>query len=379
MIARRLQTRPMPEPPVRIYKIIAFSFLTITVILLGFVVFSLFKKTEIIILAKENTRTVEFRVNAEVNASKGSLNAQVETQDFYWSETFEPTAVKKVDGLAKGTVEIINDSPQEMILIKTTRLLSANDILFRLADKYVVPAHSSITAQIYADESGEKSDIEPTKFTIPGLSLDTQKLVYAESKNKIMGGSGKIGIVGAEDINAAGQSFSLKMKEAFLQANNLTQANNVVVAILEQHTTSTHTIGQEATDFTIAGTSTIMTLTYNKEELNRIINQEINKKIEAGSEKILSTNENPVITVDNIDSVNQSAQLKIVTDALVTLDVNSTLLEKNNFINKTKAEIERYVISLPDVTGQDIRFTPSWITKTPSNPDKLKVIVKSTK
>jgi hypothetical protein len=369
----------MPEPPVRIYKIIAFSFLTITVILLGFVVFSLFKKTEIIILAKENTRTVEFRVNAEVNASKGSLNAQVETQDFYWSETFEPTAVKKVDGLAKGTVEIINDSPQEMILIKTTRLLSANDILFRLADKYVVPAHSSITAQIYADESGEKSDIEPTKFTIPGLSLDTQKLVYAESKNKIMGGSGKIGIVGAEDINAAGQSFSLKMKEAFLQANNLTQANNVVVAILEQHTTSTHTIGQEATDFTIAGTSTIMTLTYNKEELNRIINQEINKKIEAGSEKILSTNENPVITVDNIDSVNQSAQLKIVTDALVTLDVNSTLLEKNNFINKTKAEIERYVISLPDVTGQDIRFTPSWITKTPSNPDKLKVIVKSTK
>jgi len=83
--------------------------------------------------------------------------------------------------------------------------------------------------------------------------------------------------------------------------------------------------------------------------------------------------------VANVDSINKSAQLSVTSDVLVTLDVNSPLLAKENFLNKNKSEIERYVVSLPHVTGMDIKFTPSWVTKTPSNPDKLKVVVKSTK
>lgn len=382
MIARRLQTRPMPEPPVRIYKAVAISFLVITVALLGFVIFSIFKKTEVIIIAKENSKTVNMIVNAESEKTKDdSISATVETQEFYWSENFTPTATKPVSGTATGQVTIKNDSPNEMTLIKTTRLLSENNVLFRLSDRYIIPAGASVKANVYADQPGESGDIGPSKFSIPGLSADTQKLVYATSESSMVGGSGKIGFISADDMNAAYQNYSTKVKETFesTHQSNSDFFDKSVVTILSQNASSSYNIGDETSAFTISGTSTVMILSYSSEELKTKINQEINNKVDEGTEKILSINENPKITVANVDSVNKSVQLSVATDVLVTLDDSSTLLEKSNFLNKNKAEIERYVISLPHVTGMDIKFTPSWVTKTPSNPDKLKIVVKSTK
>ena len=108
MIAHRLQTHTVPEPPVRVYRIIALTFLAVTIILLGVVIFTMLKKTEITIIAEEDAKTVNLivAVEAQKTAEKSIIGIVTSTQ-FYWSEKYTPTATREVDGTTKGEVIII--------------------------------------------------------------------------------------------------------------------------------------------------------------------------------------------------------------------------------------------------------------------------------
>ena len=82
---------------------------------------------------------------------------------------------------AQGSVWITNAYQTPLTLIKTTRLLSADGKLFRLATTLVLPAHGQTSAQVYADQNGSLYAISPTSFTIPGLSPSLQQFVTVKS------------------------------------------------------------------------------------------------------------------------------------------------------------------------------------------------------
>ena len=382
MIAHRLQTHTVPEPPVRVYRIIALTFLVVTIALLAIVVFTMLKKTEVTIIAKEDSKTINVIINAEAQ-KKGdkSLIATVTSTKFYWSEKYFPTATRQVDGTAKGEVILYNTTNETQPLVKTTRVITAEGVLFRLSDRAVVPANGQVTAQVYADQPGASSDIGPSKFTIPGLNPEKQKVIYAESVKPMTGGSGKVGLISESDFKAAEADFAEKTKAEFLKtlSSGSTGFDQTIVSIGQNGGTSTFGIGAEASEFTMSGTSTLTLIMYNKNELNEILKKEVAAGIDSASEKILSIGDAPKVSVAAVDAVNNTAQLQVSTEATVTLDANAPLLNKEYFLNKQKGEIERYIVSLPHVTGMDIKFTPSWISRTPSVADKLKIIVKSVK
>ncbi len=382
MIAHRLQTHTVPEPPVRVYRIIALTFLVVTIALLAIVIFTMLKKTEIVIVAKEDSKTINIIINAEAE-KKGdkSLVAVVTTTQFFWSEKYFPTATRQVDGTSKGEVILYNKTTEDQPLVKTTRVITAEGILFRLSDRVTVPAEGQVTAQVYADQPGAASDIGSSKFTIPGLNTEKQKVVYAESIKPMTGGSGKVGVISESDYKSADADFAEKTKVAFLKTLSTSSDvfDQTIVSISQNGATSTLGIGAEASEFEIHGTSTLTLIMYNKNSLNEILKKEVANGIDTASEKILSIGDDPKVTVAATDLVNNSAQLQVATEAIVTLDANAPLLNKEYFLNKQKGEIERYIVSLPHVTGMDIKFTPSWISRTPSVGDKLKIIVKSVK
>lgn len=382
MIAHRLQTRLPAEPSVRVYRTIALSFLFITIVLLGVVIFTMFKKTEITIIAKEDTETVNIIVNAEAqkNGDK-SLPALVTTTKFYWTEKYFPTGTKLVEGVAKGELTIYNTTGEDQPLVKTTRFLTPEGILFRLSDRVVVPANGEIAAGVYADQSGPAGDIGPSKFTIPGLNAEKQKIIYAESTKPMSGGSGKVGAITENDIKSAQADFAEKTKQAYIKLLPVSeQFDQVIIGTgADTGVASSHEVGDEVSEFSLAGTSTLTLVRYNKKNLSDIINKEITGNIDPASEKILSVGESPKITLAATDFVNQSAQLAVAVEVVVTLAPDAPLLNKENFLNKDKGEIERYIVSLPHVTGMNIKFTPSWVSKAPAVPDKLKIIVRSEK
>ena len=67
----------------------------------------------------------------------------------------------------------------------TTRLLTPDNILFRIKKGITVPANGEIEVNIYPDDENFKDIVKPTKFTIPGLSEKLQKIIYAESRSDL--------------------------------------------------------------------------------------------------------------------------------------------------------------------------------------------------
>ena len=175
-------------------------------------------------------------VKAETQAVAVSLEADEIKGRFLESEileskTFSATGEGEKEAKAGGEVFLINNFyDRKQILVKETRLLSSENILFRLAQQVEIPPRGKIKVKVYADEEGEKGNIGPSRFTLPGLLPASQEKVYAESNSAMTGGKIKIKIVTAEDIKKAEAQFKeelslknldtlknkLKEKEIFL-------------------------------------------------------------------------------------------------------------------------------------------------------------------
>lgn len=99
-----------------------------------------------------------------------------------------PSASAARDGVATGTVTLVNETGAAQPLVATTRLLSEGGVLFRLRDRVTVPAGGTVEAAVYADQPGPSGDIGPSRFTIPGLSPALQASIYARSSSPMTGG-----------------------------------------------------------------------------------------------------------------------------------------------------------------------------------------------
>lgn len=82
---------------------------------------------------------------------------------------------------ARGFVRVINSSSQSQKLIRTTRLMTPAAKVYRLDQTIIIPAYGTITVEVYAEEQGSAYAISPTRFTIPGLELPMQSMIYAIS------------------------------------------------------------------------------------------------------------------------------------------------------------------------------------------------------
>lgn len=142
--------------------------------------------TEDPIPATEEPITKTFTVNTV--PAEGELPGRI------LETTFDVQVTPKISGTvvdrpATGKVTLTNETDITQTFVATTRLLSADGVLFRLKDATTVPTKGQTEAEVYADVAGVEGEIAPTKFTIPGLSADLQTVIYAESTEKMSGGT----------------------------------------------------------------------------------------------------------------------------------------------------------------------------------------------
>ena len=95
--------------------------------------------------------------------------------------------------------------------------------------------------------------------------------------------------------------------------------------------------------------------------------------------KLLSVKIDPKLSILSYDLINSTAQLSVYQDVGVTLDANADKLSAQNFLGKSREEIERYALGLDHVSGVEVKFTPSWMSTSPTVPDHIKIVVKSVK
>lgn len=379
MIIHRMSTQT-PEPPVRFYKVIALSFLLLTVGLLAVVIFVTSKKATIVVLAKQDTESVSISATVSPSSKSGNyLEGVVTSSEFVWSEKFFPTGNKKIEGIAEGEVILYNKTGAPITLVKTTRLLSSKNVLFRLSNYVVVPANGEVKAKVYADKKGAEGDIEASDFSIPGLPAEKQKVIYAKSAEPMKGGSRTVGVLSAEDIADAEEDYKEKASEAFKARMADSDGVERIVKVGEAKLVTDQKAGDEVTEFTVTGTSTIVIIAYKNADLKKILDRETGGKVDTSAEKVLSLTNKPVVTVQNFDLDEETATLNIRQDVAVTLDANINKLAPENFYGKKKEEIERYILSLDHVAGVDVKFSPSWVFSAPTVSDRISIVVKNIK
>ncbi len=379
MRVRHTETRELyAQPSVGFYRTIALSFLVLTVVLLGVVVLITSKKATITIMAKEDTRSVNMNVKvAAIADGKETISGLVSSSVVNFSQKYFPTGSKTIEGIAGGEVMLFNKTNESQTLVKTTRLLTPSGVLFRLSDKVTIPANGEIKVQVYADKAGKDSNVGPSTFTIPGLATDKQKVIYAQSTVAMDNAVRQVGILTEADVQAAQKDFEQKIKEQY--AASSTDSMYKVVSVLNLNPIVDKKVGDEVDGFSLSGTSTVVVVSYNKQSLNDLISGAVSSKVDGSLEKVLNITSDPKVAMASYNAVGNSAQISVNQDVMVTLDANAEKLSPQYFMGKTKDEIERYVFELDHVAGVQVDFTPSWSSKAPTVPDKIKIIVKDIK
>lgn len=369
-----------PEAPVGFYRTIAITFLVLTIALLGVVIFFTSKKATIVVVAKTDNKNVSLEIPVAKKAGPGAISGTVTSAVFAWTEKYYPTGNKEEDGTATGEITIYNKTSASQTLVKITRFITADGVLFRLANNVLVPANGQIIAGVYADGQGAAYNIGPSKFTIPGLSAEKQKYIYGESAKAMTGGTRKIGVLAEADIKQAELDYLSKIKEqAKIKFASPDAGVKTVVDVKTGDTRASAKAGDQVSEFFISGTSTLAMVSVKTADLNELVAKEVRGKVDVSFEKVLSVGKEPVISLANYDLEKETARIAATQDVLATIDVNGSRFAASNFFGKKKDEIERDIMGISHVVGVEVKFSPSWMRTAPSVGDRIKVIVKNVK
>lgn len=385
MTPRRKQTNISSGQPVRLYKFIALTFLLLTVVLLGVVVFMSSKRAVITI----ETRASKIDTSTSLvlgGATNADVPGKLSTILVSKTKTFQPTGTKEEPGIAKGMVTLHNDGSVDQPLVVKTRLVTENDILYRLSDRVNVPAGGTVQVEVYADVAGPAGDIEPSRFTIPGLNEAKQKIIYATSEEWFTGGTKVIGVLSIDDIKKAEKTLLAELEEeGMAQLKNeegVDQLKNqdkrpAVFKVVDQTFETKSEIGTEVSEFDLSGQVTLLGVFYDEDVLNSVARDQLNKRAVDDTELIEPGADKPTLSLDSHDLEKGTATVSLFYNGSAILNPDSQQLDKNIFYGKSRDEVRRYVLSLDHVRGVEVKFSPAWMQSVPHIADHVQIVVKN--
>ncbi|OGH73821.1 MAG: hypothetical protein A3C90_00940 [Candidatus Magasanikbacteria bacterium RIFCSPHIGHO2_02_FULL_51_14] len=378
MVPYRKETKMPQNQPVRFYKIIALSFLVLTLVLLGLIVFMSAKRATITITAKETPVSVTIPVTIGGAAGGDRLAGSVATTSVRVSQTFSPTGTEEVPGVAIGTITVHNESDTDQALVATTRFLSDGGILFRLKNGVRAPARGAVDAEVYADQEGALGNIVPSRFTIPGLNDARQKAVYGTSAASMSGGVKTAGVLSAKDIEDARAKL---LEEARIEGEKLLKSVQGELAgvwsVLDSRIETDAEVGDKITGFTMTMTATALGVFYSAEELQELAGRSLEKRAVEESEIIVPSSAMPSVAFDSYDATAGEAVVSVFYDGLASLNPESKEIDKAVLFGKTREEVRRYLLSLDHVQSVEIDFTPAWMRTVPQVKEHVNVVIKS--
>ena len=375
----------------------AIAFLVALILIAGgFVLYFILPRAQIIINPKKEDVRLETEITADksidsIDLKNNKIPAQIfqiETED---SRKFPTTGEKEVEEKAKGTIVVYNQySSSEQTLVKTTRFLSENGKIFRLTETVIIPGASidegkiipsSKEVTVEADEAGELYNIGPSKFTIPGFEGTAKYTAfYGQSTEPMTGGAkGRMKVATKQDIEGATQIVSAelknKVKDEFIKKipRELKMLDNSqVLEVVESD--STLEADEPGKEFTITVKVKAWGLAFKEEDVFSLAKENIKEKI--SQDKILISSSIKV-NYKNVktDSAQGKSNFTAQVEAKTAWNINEDRLKKD-LAGKDEIEVRKYLSSLAEIETAKVIFWPFWVTKIPTNKDKIKIIIK---
>jgi len=181
---------------------------------------------DVVVYPKNKDVTVQADFSAYTTPTAGELGYELLTLEAEAERQVNATGKEEVSERTEGKITIYNSFSQNSVrLVKNTRFESPNGLIFKITESAVVPGYTgegadkvpgSVTADVFADGTGEEYNLDATRFTIPGFEGEPEfEGVYAESSQPFSGGfEGEKYIIDTAELETAKASLHEELREA---------------------------------------------------------------------------------------------------------------------------------------------------------------------
>ena len=327
------------------------------------------------------------------------------------------TTSKVFDGVnAQGFITIYNTSDDEWPLKKETRFQTEDGLVFRIKEGIFIPGKTvdeegndvpgTFTAAVEADEFdiydhpiGERGNVGPTKFKIPGLSEFNQRLLWGESSQAMEGGVTRYQrVVQEEDIEAAQKqihdNLTLMAREDLNthieEMNRLNHTNLVLLedsrylkTDLQELRISDDLEGSLREKFEVFAQIEAKGVAYDFDQMFAILKKELKTRvhpdmqIREDSIRPESVSLEPVSEDEALGQIKVTATIKGIQEYVIDSSLEAGLRFSNKvkerIVGLTAEEAESYVGNLQEVDEVQIKLWPIWLSRIPRIADNIEV------
>ncbi len=283
--------------------------------------------------------------------------------------TFQVENEKNIGDRAEGNVWFFNYTGLSFDLFPEDELETAGGVSFVVREPLIIPPASvsengeivpgKIQAGIIAIEPGENGNIEPQKIFITSLPADKQLKIYAQSFEKLTGGTTKMAkVVAEDDIEKAREKLAEMLKNKVIQKANTLKADSEVVLsesfVLEDEEYQTEIqTGDEIEEFVMRLKAKGRVFAYKQEDLYNILKKEIDTM--KYPQEVLIGDIPKDVTVENLrrdDTLGvYMVNVKAVWPVSNPLDIDGI---KQQILGKKEPEARRIILSNPAI--RDVIF-----------------------
>lgn len=300
------------------------------------------------------------------------------------------TGSQHVENHASGTITVYNaysTTPQH--LITNTRFQTKDGLIFRIHSQITIPGYvmkaglkvpGSVDAVVYADEAGEKYNVDLTDFTIPGLKGSAQfSLISARSKTAMSGGF--IGEQAVVDTALRSQTVDGLRADLQRSLNGKVAAATVAGTLVFPDTI---TVSYVENPDTIQGNNAVISVS-GKADAPAFNENALAHALGAAS---AGTYDGP-LSIENPESlaVHVDQPDAVAADAALTLSLSGTANLVATFnrdqlaadlAGKQKKDIASVLPKYPGVSNIEVKVYPFWLSTLPSDPGKVGIQVVDT-
>ncbi len=336
----------------------------------------------------------EFTVQGEAGA-EANPSANVPTPP---PVTTPPPVIINENVIARGTVKIYNKYSSAQTLVRTTRLLTPDNKLYRIDAQVNIPAGGSVTVAAYADQPGSQYVLtQPTTFTIPGLH-DTalQKLIYAETTGPFtataIGTGSKTAPAPAPapapvakpkngktvvqaDLDLAQKTLNDAVMAQAMKAlgDEVPEKDHMdvvyVVKVVDSHFMVRP--GDIAETFLASVKLDVTAVYYSKDDMQSLVRTRLKEKVPDGREFLPFDGGAITYSLESSDPKTETATIRVSADASYRLSPSSPLLQKTVIAGKSKSEAESILKAVDGVDSVTIDIRPSWLDTIPTLQDRI--------
>jgi hypothetical protein len=369
-----------PSPSLRLYRRIAGLFVFFVTVVLVIVLFVSTAKATIHIIPQPQTVEASFLVDVvQTGVIEGRVKGSEIEKTFEQAKEFPVSNGEKKEVLdkAQGQITIINETSKIQPLVATTRFLSSKGILFRLDKSVTVPANGKIDVSVHADQLGPTGDIEPDRFTIPGLSTSLQPVIYGVSSVSMSGGQRFVSVVTQEELDQAATALEKEMLEAAkgeFRGQKGDAGGEVFQSEMIKKVSNTMP-GDEAETFTISLSLRVTAVFYDTEGIEQLAERKLYEQLSQGFTFLSVPVDQMHVTVTNILKETNEAQIRVELTGVSILSPTHPLLDKSSMVGRSPKELKDRLTSAGLASDVVVEIFPPWMKKIPALKDHVDVVV----